>query len=594
MTINERISCLRGEMAKAGIDTYFVLSQDAHQSEYVAPYWRARAYISGFTGSAGTFAATKDKSAVWVDGRYFLQGEEQVKGTEVELMKMGEPGVPTMDEWILANTKEGGIVGVDGRSLGHAAAEELKKKLAKKNLTLVVKEDLVGRVWPDRPTLPQDKIFDFPAEFSGETREERISRVRKHLEAVKADYYLVASLESSAWLLNFRGNDIPCTPVAYCFTLVGKETCDLFIDGGKADEAMREKLMAGGVTLQPYDGVSKRMAELPAGVVALDLRFINQELFESIPKTWTVQNESDFVIQAKAVKNKTEQENMRKAHIKDGAVMIRFIKWVKDEIKAGKVMDEVEVATYLDNLRKSQENSLGISFGSIVGYGPNGAIVHYGPVKETCATLKPEGFLLVDSGAQYLEGTTDITRTIALGPLTDEMKEIYTLVLKGHLALGNAKYKRGITGSHLDILARKPLWDRNLDYKHGTGHGVGFVLGVHEGPQNISNRISTSPILPGMIISDEPGYYETGKFGVRIENLVMAVEGEENEWGQFDYLEAITMCPYEKEAIVKELLTKEEIDQINAYHASVCEKVAPLVQDDPELLAFLKEQTAAI
>ena len=405
---------------------------------------------------------------------------------------------------------------------------------------------------------------------------------------------MVASLESSAWLLNFRGSDIPCTPVAYCFTLVGKDTCDLFIDMDKVDDVMRKKLKASGVEVKPYDGVSKRMQELPAGVVALDLRFINQELFESIPESWTVQNENDFVIQAKAVKNQTEQENMRKAHIKDGAVMVRFLKWLKDEMKAGAVMDEVDVATHLDNLRIAQENSLGISFGSIVGYGPNGAIVHYGPEKGTCATLKPEGFLLVDSGAQYLEGTTDITRTIAIGPLTDEMKEAYTLVLKGHLALGNARYKRGITGSHLDILARKPLWDKDLDYKHGTGHGVGFVLSVHEGPQNISNRINNTVIVPGMIISDEPGYYPTGKFGVRIENLVMAMAGTENEWGQFDYLEPITMCPYEREAIVKEMLSKEEIDQVNAYHQKVYDLVSPLLKDEPELIAFLKDETAPL
>ena len=594
MTTNEKIQNLRKEMEKAGMDTYFVLSQDAHQSEYVAPYWRERAYISGFTGSAGTFAATKDESAVWVDGRYFLQGEEQVKGTEVQLMKMGEPGVPTVEDWLLDHTKEGGKIGVDGRSLGHAAALQLKEKLSKKQIELLVNEDLVGKVWTDRPTLPKDPIFDFPAEFSGETREERIERVRKHLQEVEADYYLEASLESSCWLLNFRGNDIPCTPVAYCFTLIGKDFCDLFIDEDKVQEDMKEKLLKGGVSVRSYHSVPERMASLPAGKVALDLRLINQQLFEGIPESWTVLNENDCIIKMKAVKTPVEQENMRKAHIKDGAVMIRFLKWVKEEVKKGVVMDEVDAATYLDNLRKSQENSLGISFGTIAGYGPNGAIVHYGPVKETCATLKPEGFLLVDSGAQYLEGTTDITRTIALGPLTEEMKEAYTLVLKGHLALGHARYKRGITGSHLDILARKPLWDHNLDYKHGTGHGVGFVLSVHEGPQNISNRINNVVIEPGMIISDEPGYYPTGKFGVRIENLVMAIAGEENEWGQFDYLESLTLCPYEREAIVKEMLTQEEIEQINAYHERVFKEVAPLVQDDPEVLAFLKEQTAEI
>ncbi len=592
MTTNEKVAALQRLMEERGIDTYFVPSADAHQSEYVATYWRARAFMSGFTGSAGTFALTRDKAAVWVDGRYFLQGETQTKDTCVELMKIGEPGVPTWESWILDNTPEGGVVGVDGRQIGYAPAQKLKTKLAEKNLTLSVKEDLVNEIWEDRPSLPKDPIFAFDAAFSGETRVERIARVREHLEKVKADYYLVAALESSAWLLNYRGNDIHCTPVAYAFTLVGKETCDLFIDEDKVNAELRAAFEKDGVTVRPYDALPARFAELPASTLACDLRLINQQLYESIPTTWQIHSETvDLVASMKSVKTPVEQENFRKAHVKDGAVMVRFIKWVKDAVKRGEVLTEVDVAEHLDGLRCAQENSLGISFDTIAGYGPNGAIIHYKPEKETCATLKPEGFLLVDSGAQYLEGTTDITRTIALGPLTDEMKKAYTLVLKGHLALGNARFKEGITGTNLDVLARKPLWDHNLDYKHGTGHGVGFVLSVHEGPQNISFGINQIPLKPGMVISDEPGFYPTGKFGVRIENLVMVMEGETNEWAKFDYLEPITLCPYEPEAIDLSLMTEEEIRWLNEYHARVRREVAPLLEGEEELLAFLEKET---
>ncbi len=592
MTTNEKVAALQRLMEERGIDTYFVPSADAHQSEYVATYWRARAYISGFTGSAGTFAATKDKAAVWVDGRYFLQGETQTKGTVVELMKIAEPGVPTLEDWILANTPEGGVVGVDGRQIGYAQALKMKEKFAEKHLKLSVAQDLVGEIWEDRPSLPKDKIFEFDAALSGETRVERIERVRAHLAKVNADYYLVAALESSAWLLNYRGNDIHCTPVAYAFTLVGKDTCDFFIDEKKVSAEFRETLEKDGVTVRPYDALPEVLKTLPASTLACDLRLVNQLLYESIPADWKIHKETvDLVAMMKAVKTPAEQENFRKAHVKDGAVMVRFIKWVKDAVKNGETLDEVDVAMHLDQMRCDQENSLGISFDTISGYGENGAIIHYKPEKGTCATLKPEGFLLVDSGAQYLEGTTDITRTIALGPLTDEMKTAYTLVLKGHLALGNACFKEGITGTNLDVLARKPLWDHHLDYKHGTGHGVGFVLSVHEGPQNISFGLNQIPLKPGMVISDEPGYYPTGKFGVRIENLVMVVEDETNEWAKFDRLEPITLCPYEPEAIDLSLMTQEEIDLLNAYHARVRREVEPLLEGDEELVAFLRDQT---
>ena len=584
-TVPERIKALQALMAEKGIDTYIVLSSDAHQSEYVGEYWRARAYISGFTGSAGTVVVTAKEAACWVDGRYFLQGEKQLSGSGVALMKMGEPGVPAWQDYVLEKTPEEGTVGIDGRTIGKFQADELKRKLSGKKLSLAAKEDLVGQIWERRPSMPLSKICDFPASFAGETRKEKLSRVREHLVKRNADYYLVASLESSAWLLNYRGDDINCTPVAYAFTLVGKETCDFFIEPEKVDEAMREALAADGISLYGYGDLPKRLmaideakAEGQTITIDLDLKFINQLLMESIPADWKlVREETDAVILMKAVKNPVEQENVRKAHVKDGAVMVQLLKYVKDHAADG--LSECDIADWLDQKRCEQENSLGISFETIAGYGPNGAIVHYKPERPGCAKIKPEGFLLVDSGAQYMEGTTDITRTIACGPLTQEMKEAYTLVLKGHLQLGHAIFKEGITGTNLDILARKPLWDKGLDYKHGTGHGVGYVLSVHEGPQNISYGLNKTKLAPGMIISDEPGFYPTGAFGVRIENLVMVMPHLENEWGKFLRLEAITYCPYEREAIIKEMLSPEEIRWVNEYHMECRKLLYPLLDE---------------
>lgn len=591
MTIAEKLTALRKVMAEKQVDTYVILSSDAHQSEYVGLYWKARAYMSGFTGSAGTLVVTADRAACWVDGRYFLQGAEQLAGTGIELMKAGEPGVPTYENWAIEQTPENGVIGIDGRTIGCAQVDGLKPRLEKKQIHLQCQEDLVGMVWTDRPSLPMDPVMEMPEAFAGESRQEKIGRLRDHMKEISAQYYLIASLEDSAWLLNLRGSDIPCTPVFYAYTLVGLDKTVLFIEEQKVPAEIREKLLQAQVEVQPYGALAGYLKALPQSTVACDPKLINQLLMESIPEDWTVVEENDAVIQMKAVKNPTEREMIRRAHVKDGAVMVRMLKWVKEIVKT-QTIDEVDAAQHLDQMRCEQENSCGISFTTISGYGSNGAIVHYSPEKGKCAELKPEGFLLLDSGAQYLEGTTDITRTIALGPLTDEMKRAYTLVLKGHLALGHAVFHEGVTGSHLDILARKPLWENGMDYKHGTGHGVGFVLSVHEGPMRISNDVNTVKLEPGMLISNEPGYYETGKFGVRIENLVMVTEKEKTDWGQFYQMETMTLCPYEREAIDKNLLTEEEIMQINAYHERVYREVAPLLDD--ETRSFLREQTKAI
>ena len=584
MTIAEKLAGLRRKMDEKKIQTYIIGTADAHQSEYVAPYWKARAYMSGFTGSAGTLVVTQDKAACWVDGRYFLQGEEQLKGTEIAMMKIGEEGVPTYQDWAISETPEGGTIGVDGRTVGCAWVEDISPKLEPKKLQLCCREDLVGAVWTDRPNLPDNPIFELPEVFAGESRKDKLARLREHMKEVDAQYYLIASLEGAAWLLNYRGSDIMGTPVAYGYVLVGLTEAELFMDAAKVPQELAAALAQDGVTVKPYDSLPERLAVLE-GALACDPNLINQLLMESIG--CRVIKEADAIHAMQAVKNETERTNVRAAHVKDGAVMAQFIKWVK-ESAAPAGLTEVQVASYLDDLRGRQENSLGISFTTIAGYGANGAIVHYGPEEGKCALLKPEGLLLVDSGAQYLEGTTDITRTIAVGPVTDAMKRAYTLVLKGHLALGHAVFREGTTGANLDILARGPLWKAGLDYKHGTGHGVGYVLGVHEGPQGIG-LAQTVKLVPGMVISNEPGYYEAGAFGVRIENLVMVAEREKTEWGQFYEMETLTLCPYEREAIDKSLLTAEEVQQIDAYHERVYSEVAPLL--DAETKVFLYQVT---
>lgn len=589
-TVPQRVAELRKVMAARHVDTYVILSSDAHGSEYVGSYWQARAYISGFTGSAGTVVVTRDRAACWVDGRYFLQGETQLKGTGIECMKMGEPGVPSYEDFCLTETPAGGTVGIDGRTIGSSQAASFKKKLASKQITFSCQEDLIGLVWDNRPGLPNDPIFDFPVEYAGESRVQKVERLRRHMEKIGADYYLEASLEANAWLLNYRCWDVANTPVAYAYCIVGRSDCRLFIEKSKVPPSMQEAFEADGVTVLPYSSLSEVLSTL-RGHIAFDPRLINELVMESIPAGLSVIAEpTDEVILMKAVKNPVEQENFRKAHVRDGAVMVRLLKWVKDHAADG--ITECDVCDYLDNERRHQEHSLGISFDTIAGYGPNGAIVHYEPSRENCAVIRPEGFLLVDSGAQYLEGTTDITRTIACGPLTDEEKRIYTLVLKGHLQLGHARFREGITGTNLDVLARKPLWDVGLDYKHGTGHGVGYVLSVHEGPQNISYGLNPIKLREGMIVSDEPGFYPTGKFGVRIENLVMVVPFTQNEWGRFLQMEPLTYCPYERDAIVREMLTPQEITWVNEYHQQVYKKVSPLL--DEEHKAFLREATRAL
>lgn len=588
MQVIERLEALRAQMALEGMDFYIIPSQDAHQSEYVAGYWRSRAWFSGFTGSAGTLIVTAEGAYLWVDGRYHIQAEQEVAGSTITLFKMGLPDVPKMDDWMKENVKPGQVVGCDGRMIGMQMGKAWAELLPE--ATFVYQKDLAANVWTDRPSLPVAPLFELSAEVAGESRADKLARVRKHLNDKKAQYLMLASLDDVAWLTNLRGNDISHTPVFYSYMLVGMEKAWLFADEAKFSEEIKAGLAEDGVELVDYDGLPEKLQQVEAGTVLLNDKRINMLLGASIPENWNVEVEVDITTRFKACKNDTERKNIREAHVKDGAAVVKFLKWIEEAVKDEEhPIDECDAADYLDARRREMPGCFDLSFGTIAGYNANGASAHYSAKRGSCAVLKPEGMMVVDSGGQYYEGTTDITRTVVLGPVTDKMKKAYTLVLKGHLALGHAKFMEKTPGYYLDVLARGPLWQEGMDFRHGTGHGVGYVLSVHEGPQNIGRGNIPVDLQPGMLISNEPGYYAEGEFGVRIENLIMVKESEKTIDGQFLDFETMTMCPYDWKAIDESLLNEQEKTWINEYHKQVFETLKPYLNE--EEVAWLAKAT---
>lgn len=579
MNTAEKLAALRQKMADIGADYYMIPSQDAHQSEYVAEYWRARAYFSGFTGSAGTLLVGKEEAYLWVDGRYHIQAEQQTDGDQITLFKRGLPGVPEMEDWMKDHIRSGERVAYDGRMVSMQTGELLQELLPE--VTFLCREDLAEGVWEDRPGLPADPVYELAISYTGESRGEKLARVREHMREKGARYLMLASLDDIAWLTNLRGNDIDHTPVFYSYMLVSLEKAWLFADAGKFDEKVLGALAADGVELKDYAGMPGLLKNLEAGKALLDSERINMLLGASIPESWEIEAEKDITAIFKACKNETERRNIQEAHVKDGVAMVKFLKWIKEAVKdPHHPIDECDAADYLDDRRREQEGCFDLSFGTIAGYNANGASAHYSAKRGSCAMLKPEGMIVVDSGGQYLEGTTDITRTIVLGPLTEKMRKAYTLVLKGHLALGHARFMEGTTGHYLDILARQPLWKEGMDYRHGTGHGVGYVLSVHEGPQNIGTRDIPEAIRPGMLTSDEPGYYAENEFGVRIENLILTKEWKKTVDGTFLEFETVTLCPYDWDAIDENLLTEEEKGWIETYHKRVYDTLSPYLNED--------------
>ena len=592
MTVTERLSALRNLMKKKGVDAYLVPTDDFHASEYVGDYFKCRKYITGFTGSAGTAVITMDMAGLWTDGRYFIQAAQQLEGTTVELFKMGEPEVPTIHEFLEEKLTEGMCLGFDGRTVSAAEAEELKELLSDKKIRFSVEEDLIGEIWTERPALSCEPVMELDIKWAGESRAEKCARIRRKMNEKQADVFILTSLDDIAWLLNIRGNDIHCCPVVLSYLVLTEEEALLFANEKAFGQDVLANLKKDGVVLKPYNDIYTYVNTIPAGkTVILSKANANSRLVNSIPAEVKILDEENLTLLPKAIKNHTEVENERIAHIKDGVAVTKFIYWLKQNV--GKMeITELSAAEHLFQLRKEQENFLDNSFDPIVSYGGHAAMCHYSPSPETDIPLEPKGLALCDTGGHYLEGSTDITRTIALGELTEKEQKYFTLVLKGHLRLSDAKFHYGCCGQNLDYLAREPLWRLGEDYNHGTGHGVGYLLNIHEGPNSFRWKSSSAVLEEGMITSNEPGYYVENEFGIRHENLIVCKKAEKTAYGQFMCFENLTMVPFDLDAIDPELLDTYEKGLLNSYHAEVYQKISPYLTEEED--KWLKEYTRAI
>ena len=587
-TIIERLALLRKEMKAAGLSAYIIPSSDAHLSEYTPDRFKSRAWISGFNGSAGTVVVTLDKAGLWTDSRYFLQAGEQLKDSSIELFKMGVPGVPTIEGFLAAELPAGAVVGADGACLSFAEADDTERKLAVYGIEYRLTQDLIERVWVDRPTLPDQPLFLHPEEYSGASAKERIEAVRGKLRTQGANATIITMIDELAWVFNERGNDVSFNPVAVGY--IGEKEAVIFVDPAKVPEEVRSYLTANGVTLKGYTELDGFIAALPAEVrLLVDTKRITYHIYSLIPAHCRKIEGVSALTQLKAIKNGTEIACLRKVMARDGASLTRFFKWLEEALGRGETYTEYELGIHLNEFRAKDDKFYGDSFGTICGYLGNGAIVHYSAQKDTAATVRPEGVLLLDSGGQYLDGTTDITRTVALSAPSEELRTDYTLVLKGHIQLALVQYLEGTRGSQLDILARHALWQQGLNYGHGTGHGVGFFLNVHEGPQNIRMEVNPTPLELGMITSNEPGLYRSGKYGIRIENLVITELREKTEFGRFFGFETVTLCYLDNQLVRKDLLTAEEIAWYDAYQERVYQTIAPLLSSDEA--AWLRSKT---
>lgn len=568
-------------MKREHLSAFIFPSTDPHQSEYVADHWKGREWISGFNGSAGTAVVTMTSAALWTDSRYFLAAEEQLKGTEYQLMKLKIEGTPTIAEWIGRECGPGAEVGVDGMVNSASFVKELIGDLRKQGgITVRTNLDPLALIWRTRPAIPENLVEIYPMEYAGEAAHDKIARIRKGLREQHADGMLMSSLDDIAWTLNLRGSDVHCNPVFVSYLLISSKDVTLYINKVKLQPEVLAYLKAEGVGVAPYEDVKKGLKDYFEYNILLDPDEVNYALYKTVTRE-IVEGESP-VKRMKTVKNEREIAGFRLAMLKDGIAMVKFLKWLKPAVEAGG-QTEMSVDEKLTSLRAGQPLFRGVSFDTIAGYQAHGAIVHYEATTETDAELKPEGLLLLDSGGQYLDGTTDITRTIALGPLTEEQKRVYTLVLKGHIQIELCKFPSGASGTQIDILARKDMWREGLNYLHGTGHGVGTYLCVHEGPHQFRMEWKPAPLVAGMTITDEPGIYLAGKFGVRIENTLLITPYTETEFGKFLQFESLTLCPIDKAPIVKEMLMEEEVDWLNSYHRYVFDTLSPHLSENEKM-----------
>ena len=595
MTIPEKLQALRAVMKANGIDIYVVPTDDFHQSEYVGEHFKARAYITGFTGSAGTAVITLDEAGLWTDGRYFLQAGKQLEGTTITLRKMGEPGVPTIPEYLAEALPTGGTLGVDGRVISVNTGDEYEKIAADKGGKIQYHQDLIDQIWTDRPELSREPVFALGVEYAGETTESKLTRIREEMKKNHADKHVLTTLDDICWTLNIRGNDVEFFPLVLSYAVITMDSMELYIDESKLDDELKASLSKDGVHLHPYNDIYEDIKKLDADTtLLLDKVRLNYALYKNIPEQVTIVDVQNPEILFKALKNETEIENIRKAQIKDSIAHVRFMKWVKENVNKQEIT-EISASDKLDEFRAEMGNFLRPSFDPISAYGEHGAIVHYSSTPETNIQVKEGSLLLMDTGAGFYEGSTDVTRTYALGEIPQYMKDDFTLVAISNLCLADARFKEGISGANLDYLARRPFWERNMDFNHGTGHGVGYLLNVYEGPAGFHWRTRGNSICPfqkGMVITDEPGIYIEGSHGIRLENEVLVCEGEKNEYGQFLHFEIITLIPFDLDAINPDIMTESEKKLLNQYHAKVYETLAPhLTEEEAE---WLKKYTREI
>lgn len=591
--INERLASLREVMRREHLAAFIFPSTDAHQSEYVADHWQGRAWISGFNGSAGTAVVTLHSAALWTDSRYFLAAADQLAGTEFQLMKLKIEGTPSIPEWIAAELKDTDVteIGIDGRVNSYEFTTALMADLRKLGgITVRTNFDPLDEIWTERPAIPSRPVEIQLMKYAGEEVDSKIARIRKALRGKHADGMLVSALDDIAWTLNLRGTDVHCNPVFVAYLLIASDKVSLFVDEQKLTPEVKTYLKERHIDVYNYNKVEEGLKDYGEYNILLDAGETNYYLWKTV-RCQEIVNGKSPVPAMKAMKNEVEIQGYRNAMQRDGVAMVKFLKWLKPAVEAGG-QTEISIDRKLTSLRAEQDLFRDISFDTIAGYGPHGAIVHYEATPETDIPLKPEGFLLLDSGAQYQDGTTDITRTIPLGPLSDEMKHIYTLVLKAHIQYEIIKFPDGACGTQLDAVGRECLWREGLNFLHGTGHGVGSYLNVHEGPHQIRMEYMPAPLHAGMTLTDEPGIYLAGKFGVRTENTILIKDYMQTEFGKFLQIESLTLCPIDTTPIDLSLMTSEELDWLNAYHKEVYEKLAPRL--DEEEKAWLKEATKPI
>lgn len=582
---------LREAMEKENIDYYIIPSSDSHQSEYVAEHFKGREFISGFTGSAGVLLVGLKEAFLWTDGRYFIQAERELNGSGISLMKMRTPGYPTIEEWIKKNIKSEKTLGFDGRLFSVNQYNGFLDISKENNFSINMDNDLLKNIWEARPELPKSKIFLHEEVYSGKYASEKLQEVRKHMKEKDAKNYIISSLDDIAWLCNIRGNDVKFNPVALSYVLINENYANLYINNDKIDDNTKEKLKNEGFEVYEYDKIEESV-NLIKDTTIIDPNKLNAKIYSCLSSDVKIINEMNITTKLKAIKNEVEIANTEKSQVRDGVAMVKFIKWLKNTLGKEKIT-EISASKKLTEFRSKGENYKGDSFGTIAGYKEHAAMMHYSATEATDYELKQEGMFLVDSGGQYLDGTTDITRTFILGSITEEEKRDFTLVLKGHIALSTVKFLKGTTGVNLDILARRPLWNYGIDYKCGTGHGVGYFLNVHEGPQGIRPEGNSTVLKPGMIITNEPGVYKEGKHGIRIENTLLVVKDiNSEEFGEFYKFKTISYCPIDLNGVVIEMLTNEERDWLNNYHKIVFEKLSPYLDD--EEIEFLKVQTREI